>query len=95
MASYGELKSEIARLEFLAEQARQKELVDAKAQIRELMAKYNLSPIDLAEAPKQVNRDVKRVLPKYKDPESGKTWTGRGRRPNWAEGKNLADLAIK
>lgn len=95
MASYEELKSQIAKLESLAEQARQQELGNAKAQIRELMAKYKLSPNDLAENPKQAKREGKRVAPKYKDPESGKTWTGRGRRPAWAEGKNLADLLIK
>lgn len=95
MASYEELKSQIAKLESLAEQARQQELGNAKAQIRELMAKYGLSPNDLAENPKQPKREGKRVAPKYKDPESGKTWTGRGRRPAWAEGKNLTDLLIK
>lgn len=95
MASYEELKSQIAKLESLAEQARQQELGEAKAKIRELMAKYGLSPNDLIENPTQPKREVQRVPPKYKDPDSGKTWTGRGRRPAWAEGKNLAELLIK
>ena len=39
------------------------------------------------------------VAPKYRDPSSGTTWTGRGRKPKWVEaalasGKKLEDLAI-
>jgi DNA-binding protein H-NS len=40
------------------------------------------------------------VAPKYRDPASGKTWTGRGLKPKWVtealeSGKTLDDLAIK
>lgn len=36
---------------------------------------------------------------KYRDPKSGKTWTGRGKRPGWINdaingGKNLEDFAV-
>jgi DNA-binding protein H-NS len=39
------------------------------------------------------------VAPKYRDPSTGTTWTGRGKKPKWVEaalasGKTLADLAI-
>lgn len=39
------------------------------------------------------------VPPKYKDPSTGATWSGRGRTPRWlvaaqAEGKSLTDFAI-
>ena len=41
----------------------------------------------------------KSVPDKYQDPESGKTWTGRGRKPAWViaqleQGKTLDDLLI-
>jgi DNA-binding protein H-NS len=39
------------------------------------------------------------IKPKFKDPESGRTWSGRGRRPKWVEahlegGGSLDDLKI-
>ena len=39
------------------------------------------------------------VAPKYKDPDSGNTWTGRGKSPAWmvaqlAAGRNKDDLLI-
>ncbi len=40
------------------------------------------------------------VAPKYRDPETGKTWSGRGRKPTWfieaieQGGKTLEDLAV-
>ena len=40
------------------------------------------------------------VAPKYRDPQTGKTWAGRGSRPRWLvrrleEGHRLADFLIK
>jgi DNA-binding protein H-NS len=32
--------------------------------------------------------------PKYRDPKSGKTWTGHGRAPDWIKGKNREKFAI-
>ncbi|MFN3593197.1 MAG: H-NS family nucleoid-associated regulatory protein [Thiobacillaceae bacterium] len=36
---------------------------------------------------------------KYRNPATGETWTGKGRKPGWlvqalAQGKSLADFAI-
>ena len=36
----------------------------------------------------------KKVAPKYRDPATGDTWTGRGKAPNWIEGKNRSSYAI-
>lgn len=33
-------------------------------------------------------------LPRYRDPESGATWTGRGRAPSWIPEKNRDDFLI-
>jgi DNA-binding protein H-NS len=40
-----------------------------------------------------------KLAPKYRNPETGKTWSGRGKRPQWiqdalAVGKSVADYAI-
>ena len=37
---------------------------------------------------------VKKVAPKYRDPATGKTWTGRGRAPTWLDGKDRAQFLI-
>jgi len=39
------------------------------------------------------NKDGK-VEPKYIDPVSGKTWTGRGKAPKWIDGKDRAPFLI-
>ncbi len=41
----------------------------------------------------------RKVAPKYRDPATGNTWTGRGLKPRWltaalAEGRTLADFTI-
>ena len=35
-----------------------------------------------------------KVAPKYRDPVSGATWTGRGRSPTWLGGRNKNDFLI-
>jgi DNA-binding protein H-NS len=42
---------------------------------------------------------VSKVAAKYRDPASGKTWSGRGLKPRWlseaiAAGKQLTDFSI-
>lgn len=37
---------------------------------------------------------AKKVAPKYRDPATGKTWTGRGKTPRWLVGKSLEEFAI-
>jgi DNA-binding protein H-NS len=34
-------------------------------------------------------------LPKYRDPETGKTWSGRGKRPNWFDADRADAFLIK
>jgi hypothetical protein len=36
----------------------------------------------------------KRVAPKYRDPKTGATWSGRGARAKWLVGKKLSDYLI-
>ena len=35
-----------------------------------------------------------KVAAKYRDPVSGKEWSGRGLAPKWLQGKNKADYLI-
>jgi DNA-binding protein H-NS len=96
MPTYQEYQEQIAKLQALAEQARQNELAEAKKRIRDLMEANGLTVNDLQEqkrpgaAKKQSTRAAK-----YQDPTSGQTWTGRGRAPRWLAGKNKDDYLIK
>ena len=84
MATYLELKQQIENLQAQAEQARKQETADAIAQIKSLMAQYDLTPADLgftAKAPKAAGQKRSPVAPKYRDPATGNTWTGRGKPP--------------
>lgn len=75
---------------------------EAIAQIRSLMTEYGLSVNDLsskttAKAPSASTGT--KVAAKYRDPESGSTWSGRGLQPKWLKsaiegGKKAEDFLI-
>lgn len=35
-----------------------------------------------------------KVAPKYRNPATGETWTGRGKAPKWIEGKDRSGYLI-
>jgi DNA-binding protein H-NS len=102
MSSYQEILNQIEDLKRKAEDARQQEMASAVAEIKRLMAQFGVSAEDLgltgrAGAAKGKIRGS--VAAKYRDPITGKTWTGRGRRPSWvlelnSHGKTLDDCRI-
>ena len=98
MPTYHEYQEQIAKLQSLAERARQDEMAEARRQVRELMQKHNLSAADLTASTKKPatpGRKQGTVQAKYQDPASGQTWTGRGRAPRWLDGKNREDCLLK
>lgn len=95
MASYKDLQSQIEKLQKQAEQAREKEVATVVAQIRSMMADYGIQPSDLGIASKRKRKTGSQAAPKFANPQTGETWTGRGRAPKWIEGKDRAKFAIK
>lgn len=97
MPTYQEYQEQIAKLQALAEQARKDELVEARRKVRELMDGHNLSPSDFAEPNRKTKQAGKKgtVQAKYRDPDSGATWTGRGRAPRWLNGREKEKFLIK
>ena len=89
-------------VETQAELTRRKNIDAATVEIRSISKKYkvNFQDIDLSTATKTGGkRSIKKrakvtksrdqrstVKPKYKDPNSAATWTGRGRTPAWVQG---------
>ena len=71
----------------------------AIAQIRELMATYDLSQADVmpgaAAAARTRKIEPRKNAPaRYYDPNSGKTWTGRGKAPRWIAGQDYTNFLI-
>lgn len=97
MPTYQEYQSQIEELKALAEKARQDEITEARKQIRKLMQDNNIDINDLLSDKKQAGgqKKAKSVDAKYRDPESGSTWTGRGRAPKWLNGRNKEEFLIK
>ncbi len=94
--TYLEYKAEIAELEKLAEAAKQKELGSAKQKIFEIMSQYGITPTDLTTVSKvKASSKSGPVAAKYRDSQTGKEWTGRGREPEWIKGKNRDEFMIK
>ncbi|HEX7682289.1 MAG TPA: H-NS histone family protein [Trinickia sp.] len=91
MSQYAELKAQIAKLQEQADEARRKEVTNVIAEIKQKIAEFGLSAHDLgfAEAARRGRPPKKAPLPpKYQDPKTGKTWSGRGKPPTWIVGKN-------
>ena len=53
---------------------------------------FDLFPADVLAAPKRGSRAS--VTPKYKDPATKSTWSGRGRTPIWLAGKDKDQFLI-
>jgi DNA-binding protein H-NS len=95
MASYKDLQSQIEKLQKQAEQARDKEIATVVAQIRSMMTEYGIQASDLGISSKRKRKTGTPAAPKFQNPQTGETWTGRGRAPKWIEGKDRTKYAIK
>lgn len=98
MSQYAELKAQIAKLQAQADEARRNEVANVIAEIKEKIAEFGLSAGDLgyAEGARRGRPPKKAPLPpKYRDPKTGATWSGRGKPPRWIVGKNRDRLLIQ
>lgn len=98
MATYLELKAKAEKLLQEAEELRQKELAEVIQEIKAKMEQYGITVADLGGTVKtkaKAGKKIGAVAPKYRNPETGDTWSGRGRAPKWLEGKNKDDFAIQ
>ena len=101
MTTYANLRAQIQKLEAQAQEARDKEVAEVIARIKSDIEAYGLTAADIglrggrgATAAKKTGRRGAGV-PKYRDPETGKTWTGQGKPPNWIAGKDREAFLIE
>jgi DNA-binding protein H-NS len=93
MANIAELIAQKEEIEQKIKELRKSERHAAIAKVREIIAEFDLMADEVfAKAAKGVRT---KATPKYRDPASGKTWTGRGRSPRWLNGNNANEFLIK
>ncbi|KLU24883.1 hypothetical protein EOS_17745 [Caballeronia mineralivorans PML1(12)] len=94
MATYQELLVQKNELEQRIAEKREEEILLVIAGIREQIAAYGFTFRDLFE--RHEARDVTRVwhAPRYRDPKSGETWSGRGRPPAWFDKRTRDIFAV-
>lgn len=104
MATYKQLMAEKEALEAQLAEVRATEIAGVIEKIQGLMAEYELTVDDIAAKrrrgrpagggkAKAVTKAKSELPPKYMDPKTGATWSGRGRAPAWL-GKNRTKFLI-
>ncbi len=91
MTSLQELLAQKEALEQKIAQIKKAERADALQNARSLIDTFDLTVDELFGKQKSIG---KAVAVKYRNPETGETWTGRGRAPRWLDGKNREDFAV-
>ncbi len=105
LAQKAALEKQAADLEKQLQDARRAERAGVIAQIKSLLAEHGLTVADLGIKPGKPATGGgsasagRKVAPKYRNAQTGETWTGRGLQPKWvqaavASGKKLEDFAI-
>lgn len=102
MTAFNELLARKAELDRQIDSLGREQRAPVISEIKALMADHGLTLADLAgKALASARRSAvqgSKVEAKYRDPDSGATWGGRGPRPKWVKaaiegGKTLEDLA--
>jgi DNA-binding protein H-NS len=95
---YEELQAKIADLQAQAARVKEEEKEQAIAMARTMISAYGITARDLGldktvkakSGPKVGNK----IAAKYRDPQSGATWSGRGKTPRWINGADRSQYAI-
>jgi DNA-binding protein H-NS len=88
--SLEQLEAQKASYEKRIAELRQQERDAALQTVRELVAKHKFTAKEISQPPAGAHpaNPTETVEAKYRNPETGETWSGRGRAPAWLEGAN-------
>lgn len=97
------LLNQRAELDRQIEAIRSGQRKEAIAKATEIIRQYELTPIDVfgrrgletGSVPGASTKTRAPVAPKYRDPMTGSTWTGRGKPPKWIDGKDREQFLIR
>ncbi|UDG82568.1 H-NS histone family protein [Candidatus Vallotia cooleyia] len=97
MSSYKELLAQREKLEKQIKEAKAKEFDEVVSDIKQKMVDYGITLTDIGFIRGRLAKTGRPrigVSPKYRDPVSGSTWSGRGKPPKWIAGKNRDQYLI-
>jgi DNA-binding protein H-NS len=97
MSSYKDLLAQREKLEKQIEEAKAREYAEVLNDVKQKISDYGFTLADLGLARAKVSKGARPragVAAKYRDPETGATWSGRGKPPRWIAGKNREEFAI-
>lgn len=81
MATYKQLSAQLEQLQDRIEHERARAVAQAIAEIRARIKEYDITAEELGFAPLTAKSVA--APAKYRNPETGETWSGRGRAPHW------------
>lgn len=97
MSKLQELLAQKEALEQQIIEIRAFEVADAIAKVKALIAEYELSQEQIFGSGRRGAVKVgkpSKVAAKYRDPATGKEWSGRGLAPKWLQGKEKSQYLI-
>lgn len=95
--SEAELKKLRAKIDAHLESVQSVQREEATKKVQALVKEYDLQPEELFHFSKQrkkANGSTGKVAAKYRDPDTGKEWTGRGKAPTWIADKDRNQFLI-
>ena len=90
MSTYQELLEQKKALDQQIAAARKMEGKQALETVHQLIAEFGFT----AQQVFPWKSEVKKVAAKYRDPDTGATWSGRGKPPQWIAGKDRQPFEI-
>jgi len=86
--NYHPIKTQIRDLDQQARRLRREELRGVLVDLRSKILEYGITAEQL------FGSDLSDLV-RYRDPQTGKTWNGLGRPPNWIRGKDREAYRVK
>ena len=94
MSSYKELLAQREHLDKQIKEVIALEKAEGIAKAKAIIEQHGLSASDLFNRKTGVKSGSIKVAPKYRNPITGDTWTGRGKAPKWIDGKDRSNYLI-
>ena len=94
MSSYKELLAQREQLDKQIKEVVQRDKAEGITKAKIIIEQYDLTASDLFSRKSGVRSASGKVAPKYRNPSTGDTWTGRGKAPKWIEGRERSNYLI-
>ena len=94
MSSYKDLLAQREQLDKQIKDAILREKAEGIAKAKLIIEEYDLTASDLFSRKAGTRSPSGKVAPKYRNPSTSETWTGRGKPPKWIEGRDRSSFLI-